>query len=85
MSRTFTQARATIESSFTPLSACISQDSSSARIRIYDAATGESQLLVAGINLHRLATARDIGRLVDELRQELEIMNLGKQAVRPVK
>lgn len=79
MARTFTQARATIESSFTPLSCCLSQDSSSARIRIYDAATGESQLFVTGINLHRLATALDVGRLVDELRHELEIMNLGER------
>ncbi len=77
--RRFTQAWATIESSFRPLSCRISLDLSSVGIRIYDADTGEAQLFVAGIHFHRLATARDIGRLVDELRHELEIISLSNQ------
>jgi hypothetical protein len=71
MAFTFGTARAIVESSFMPLSCRCSHESSSARIRIYDAATGEPHLVVAGISIHRLNTSHEITKLVGELRHEL--------------
>jgi len=67
MAFTFGTARAIVESSFMPLSCRCSHESSSARIRIYDAATGEPHLVVAGISIHRLNTSHEIRKLVGEL------------------
>ena len=72
MSITFKMAKAIVESSFAPLSCRCSQDLSSAMISIYDAATGEPHLVVVGINIDGLGTAKDVSRLVGELRYELE-------------
>ncbi len=72
MALTFGMARAIVESSFMPLSCRCSHESSSARIRIYDAATGEPHLVVAGISIHRMDTSHEIRKLVGELRHELE-------------
>ena len=72
MAFTLKMASAIVENSFVPLSCRCSHDSSSARIRIYDAATGEPHLVVAGINLHRMGTSLAIKKLVGELRHELE-------------
>jgi hypothetical protein len=76
MALTFQLASAIVESSFTPLSCRCSRDSSSASIRIYDAATGEPRLVVAGIDMRGLGTARGVSRLVDELQHELELAKL---------
>jgi hypothetical protein len=72
MALTFGMARAIVESSFTPLSCRCSHESSSARIRIYDADTGEQHLVVAGISIYRMNTSHEIRKLVGELRHELE-------------
>ena len=76
MSLTFQMASAIVESAFMPLSCCCSHDSSSARIRIYDAATGEARLLVAGIRMSGLGTTKAVSKLVGEIRHELEVVNL---------
>lgn len=76
MPLTFQMASAIVESAFMPLSCCCSHDSLSARIRIYDAATGESRLLVAGIQMSGLGTAKAVSKLVGEIRHELAVINL---------
>lgn len=72
MALTFRMASAIVEDSFMPLSCRCSRDSSSARIRIYDGATGELRLVVAGISINRMGTCHDVRKLVGELRHELE-------------
>lgn len=71
MALTFGMARAILESSFMPLSCRCSHESSAARIRIYDATTGEPQLIVAGININGTGTYKEVSKLVSELRHEL--------------
>lgn len=74
MAITFKMASDIVEKAFAPLSSRCSQDSSSAKIRIYDAATGESRLLVAGIQIDGLCTAKAVSKLVGEIRLELEMV-----------
>lgn len=76
MPLTFQMASAIVERAFMPLSCRCSHDLSSARIRIYDAATGESRLLIAGIQMSGLGTAKAVSKLVGEIRHELEVVNL---------
>lgn len=76
MALTFQMASAIVERAFKPFSCSCSHDSSSARIRIYDAATGESRLLVAGIQMSGFGTAKAVSKLVGELRHELEMVDL---------
>lgn len=73
---TFKMASAIVETAFTPLSCRCSHDLSSARIRIYDAATGEPRLLVAGIQMSGLGTAKAVSKLIGELRHELTVVSL---------
>jgi hypothetical protein len=41
-------------------------------VQVSDPATGRVDLLVTGISMDRLASSRDISRLVEELREDLE-------------
>ena len=74
MALTFKMASDIVEKAFMPLSCRCSQDSSSAKIRIYDATTGESRLLVAGIQISGLGTAKAVSKLVGEIRHELDMV-----------
>lgn len=74
MALTFKMASDIVEKAFTPLSCRCSRESSSAKIRIYDANTGESRLLVAGIHISGLGTAKAVSKLVGEIRHELEMV-----------
>ncbi len=75
MRLTFRMASEIVESAFLPLSCHCSNDFSSARIRIYDASSGESRLLIAGIQMSGLGTTRSVGKLIGEIRNELEMVN----------
>ncbi len=76
MPLTLQMATAIVESAFMPLSCRCSHDLSSARIRIYDSATGEARLLVAGIQMSGLSNSKAVSKLVGEIRHELEVVNL---------
>lgn len=86
MALTFKMARAIVEGSFSPLCCRCSNESTGARIRIYDAATGEPRLIVAGININGMGSPREVSKLVSELRHELAFFEprLHRQQSSPV-
>lgn len=67
------ELRSLVEGSFLPLHCtCTVAPDYSMTVKVDDPASGQVELLVAGISLHRLKTSRDISDLVAELRNELQ-------------
>jgi hypothetical protein len=67
------ELRNIIECAFLPLQCtCTCAPDQSLTVQVSDPATGRVDLLVTGISMDRLASSRDISRLVEELREDLE-------------
>lgn len=66
------ELRHIIESGFTPFSCtCTSNPDGSLMIKVFDASSGQVELLVTAVSTDTLVSSRAISKLIGELRSEM--------------